>query len=91
MRYLIAGPAKSDTTRRFSQLNEALGQSSDNLSTYFEPDTDQVLESVLSQTGSTLAELESGGPIGVFKRLHAIQHEYEARFKPFMLCSEDLL
>lgn len=60
MHYLIAGLAKSGTTRLFSQLKEALAQSSDNLSTYFEPDTDEALEGVLSQQGNTLTKVLIG-------------------------------
>ncbi|MFT4768120.1 MAG: hypothetical protein ACI8RN_001253 [Glaciecola sp.] len=169
MHYLIAGLAKSGTTRLFSQLKEALDQSPESLSTYFEPDTDQALEAIVNQDGSTLTKVLIGrvtkenaslerfdshvliyrdprdqfismllylfydfqvsgdaqaynsarqaleakvaspstvstielyntlsklvgrGPIAVFKRLHAIQREYETRFAPFMLCYEDLL
>ncbi|WP_439107243.1 hypothetical protein [Congregibacter sp.] len=169
MHYLISGLAKSGTTRLFSQLKEALDQSPETLQTFFEPDTDQALENILSQSGSTLTKVLIGrvtmdnailecfdshvliyrdprdqfismllylfydfqvsgdgdayrtarraleakvnspstvstielyntlaalvgrGPIGVFKRLHGIQRDYEKRFQPFMLCYEDLL
>ncbi|WOJ96517.1 hypothetical protein R0137_14885 [Congregibacter brevis] len=169
MHYLIAGLAKSGTTRLFSQLKGALDQSPETLQTFFEPDTDEALKDVLSQDGSTLTKVLIGrvskenavleqfdshvliyrdprdqfismllylfydfqvsgdaeayakarqalkakvespstvstielyntlatlvgrGPIGVFKRLHAIQREYEDAFSPFMLCYEDLL
>ncbi|MDP5052504.1 MAG: hypothetical protein NWP69_01830, partial [Congregibacter sp.] len=174
MHYLIAGLAKSGTTRLFSQLKEgldrqALDQSNGSVQTFFEPDTDEALDGILNHPGptltkvligrvtrantalerfdrhvliyrdprdqfismllylfydfqisgdvagfkvarqalqakleapasvstielyNTLAQLVGRGPIAVFKRLHSIQREYEARFRPFMLCYEDLL
>lgn len=169
MHYLIAGLAKSGTTRLFSQLKEALDRPATSVATFFEPDTDQAIGDILSESQSTLtkvligrvtkdnvliesfdkhvliyrdprdqflsmllylfydfqlsgdasayatardalrakvespstvstielyntlASLVGRGPIAVFKRLHAIQREYEQRFRPFMLCYEDLL
>lgn len=169
MHYLISGLAKSGTTRLFSQLKEALDSPSASVPTFFEPDTDPALESILSERESTLTKVLIGrvtkdnaliesfdkhvliyrdprdqflsmllylfydfqlngdthsyatarealrakvetpatvstielyntlaglvgrGPIAVFKRLHAIQREYEHRFTPFMLRYEDLL
>jgi hypothetical protein len=169
MHYLIAGLAKSGTTRLFSQLQDALLQSPLALSTFFEPDSDEALAAIRASAGNTLtkvligrvsasntplhsferhvliyrdprdqflsmllylfydfqlsgdteayrrardllaekiaapasvstialysavAELTGRAPIGVFKRLHSIQRDYEEAFSPFMLRYEELV
>lgn len=169
MDYLIAGLAKSGTTRLFSQLQDALLASRVELSAFFEPDSDEALNAIRSTPGSTLtkvligrvssanrllaefdrhvliyrdprdqflsmllylfydfqlsgdvdaylrardalaakvespatvstielystvAALAGRAPIGVFKKLHAVQREYQAAFSPFMLRYEDLI
>ena len=169
MHYLIAGLAKSGTTRLFSQLEQALRRGGGAPATAFEPDTDAALQAVLATPGHTLtkvligrvkadnapiaafdrhvliyrdprdqflstllytfydfqlqdnaeayaqayaalerkvaapaavstialyseiAALAGRAPIGVFRRLHAVQNEYEAAFSPFRLRYEALL
>jgi hypothetical protein len=169
MHYLIAGLAKSGTTRLFSQLQDALRQSAVELSTFFEPDSNEALAAIQATSGNTLSKVLIGrvssantllsgfdrhvliyrdprdqflsmllylfydfqlsgdvdaflrardalaakvespatvssielystvaalagrAPIGVFRKLHAVQREYQAAFSPFMLRYEDLI
>lgn len=65
MNYLIAGLAKSGTTRLFSQMKEALDKASpatpaEVLRTFFEPDTDDALQSILDHDGPTLTKVLIG-------------------------------
>lgn len=60
MHYLIAGLAKSGTTRLFSQMKEALDKSTENLPTFFEPDTDDALVGILNEGDPTLTKVLIG-------------------------------
>jgi hypothetical protein len=60
MHYLIAGLAKSGTTRLFSQLKSALDAQPGELLTYFEPDGDAALADILAQEQDTLSKVLIG-------------------------------
>jgi hypothetical protein len=91
MHYLIAGLAKSGTTRLFSQLQQALLRDGAAPATAFEPDTDEALQGILATPGVTLTKVLVGrvkagnAPIAAFDRHVLIYRDPRDQFLSTLL------